>query len=194
MSKGMISFTAFVRRASLSCCIVPVVYMSIWLHCRVSDDFDCSVFTALMPILWHATDAWISEIRHHRHWQGVLEHMCGSKLSALAFKLPEHGTVIGGTMSLQGHNITLACFHGINFRSKSWALFTMDEPYICFATEAADVIDGQLLKLFDSFLLPQIVVPWFCLHFGFTVILSSILLSNFFSLSVCFSETGLILV
>jgi len=88
-------------------------------------------------------DTWISEIRHHRHWQRVLEHMCGSKLSALAYKLPEHGTVMGGTMSLQGHNITLACFHGINFRSKSWALFTMDEPYICFATEAADVIDGQ---------------------------------------------------
>ena len=95
-----------------------------------------------------ADNTWISEIRHHRHWQHVLEHMCGSKLSALSYKLPEHGTVMGGTMSLQGHNITLACFHGINFRSKSWALFTMDEPYICFATEAADVIDGQSVKHF----------------------------------------------
>jgi len=94
-------------------------------------------------VLWCVADAWISEIRHHRHWQHVLEHMCGCKLSALACKLPEHGTVMGGTMSLQGHNITLACFHGINFRSKSWALFTMDEPYICFATEAADVVDGR---------------------------------------------------
>lgn len=109
-------------------------------------------------LLWCVADAWISEIRHHRHWQHVLEHMCGSKLSALACKLPEHGTVMGGTMSLQGHNITLACFHGINFRSKSWALFTMDEPYICFATEAADVIDGQRLQLFCCFTLLEIVV------------------------------------
>ena len=96
----------------------------------------------------HRADTWISEIRHHRHWQHVLEHICGSKLSALACKLPEHGTVMGGTMSLLGNNITLACFHGINFRSKSWALFTMDEPYICFATEAADVIDGQSLLVY----------------------------------------------
>ena len=132
-------------------------YLLSYDYCCVLDYYACRVLTEL--ILWHATDAWISEIRHHRHWQGVLEHMCGSKLSALAFKLPEHGTVIGGTMSLQGHNITLACFHGINFRSKSWALFTMDEPYICFATEAADVIDGQLLKFFDSFMLLQIVIP-----------------------------------
>ena len=96
----------------------------------------------------HRADTWISEIRHHRYWQHVLEHICGSKLSALACKLPEHGTVMGGTMSLLGNNITLACFHGINFRSKSWALFTMDEPYICFATEAADVIDGQSLLVY----------------------------------------------
>lgn len=68
--------------------------------------------------------------------------MVGSRMAMLGCILPDHGTVIGGTMSLQGHNIALACFHGINFRSKSWAVFNMDEPYICFATEAADVIEG----------------------------------------------------
>jgi len=55
--------------------------------------------------------------------------------------LPDSGTVIGGAITLQGKNISLACFHGINFRSKSWALFTMNDPFISFATEAADVID-----------------------------------------------------
>jgi len=86
-------------------------------------------------------DSWISEIRHHRHWQRVLEHMCGTKLSMFKSTLPDRGTLIGGMISLQGKNISLACFHGINFRSKSWALFTMNDPYISFATEAADVVE-----------------------------------------------------
>ena len=60
----------------------------------------------------------------------------------LNFTLPDHGAILGGTMVLHGNNLTLACFHGINFRSKSWALFTMDEPDICFATESQDVLDG----------------------------------------------------
>ena len=41
-------------------------------------------------------------------------------------------------MSLHGNNLTLACYHGINFRSKSWALFTLAEPNICFATGAQE--------------------------------------------------------
>ena len=119
---------------------VTLIVLKVLLNTNQPTSIECIWCTCL---LCYVADAWISEIRHHRHWQHVLEHMCGSQLSALACKLPEHGTVMGGTMSLQGRNITLACFHGINFRSKSWALFTMDEPYICFATEAADVIDGQ---------------------------------------------------
>lgn len=49
------------------------------------------------------------------------------------------GTVLGGTMELQGAHISLGCFHGINFKSKSWALFSLKDTFISFATEAQQV-------------------------------------------------------
>ena len=55
-------------------------------------------------------------------------------------RLPQHGIILGGSAALHGNDLSLACFHGINFRSKSWALFTMTEPYICFSTEAQDIV------------------------------------------------------
>lgn len=91
------------------------------------------------PSLSSSTASWISEIKHHRHWQPVLEHIAGCKFSNLTFTLPQTGTILGGTISLHGKNLTLACFHGINFRCKSWALFTMEEPIISFSTESQDI-------------------------------------------------------
>ena len=84
-------------------------------------------------------------MRHHRHWQPVMEHIAGCELSCLSFTLPPRGTVLGGSVSLQGGNLTLACFHGINFRAKSWALFSMDDPVICFTTEAVQGIENSEL-------------------------------------------------
>jgi hypothetical protein len=93
----------------------------------------------------HIAASWLSEIRHHRHWQRVLDRVSGCKLSMLTFTLPSHRSTVGGSMSLRGSNLSLACFHGINFRSKSWGLFTMDEPYITFITEAQEVVaDGKI--------------------------------------------------
>lgn len=70
--------------------------------------------------------------RHHRHWQRALglTPECG-------------GTILGGTLDLHGNNISLACFHGINFKSKSWALFSLKEPYISFSTEAQQVPSSE---------------------------------------------------
>ncbi|GFR30030.1 transmembrane protein KIAA1109 [Trichonephila clavata] len=64
----------------------------------------------------------------------------------MASALPDMGTILGGTMDLHGYNISLACFHGINFRSKAWAIFSMRKPTISFATEAQDVVkdDGSI--------------------------------------------------
>ncbi|XP_053399583.1 bridge-like lipid transfer protein family member 1 isoform X2 [Mercenaria mercenaria] len=83
----------------------------------------------------------LSELRHHRHWQKALGNITGCRFSMLPAMLPKEGMILGGTLTLRGNNLTLGCFHGINFRSKSWALFTMNEPYICFATEAQKTID-----------------------------------------------------
>ncbi|XP_063234537.1 bridge-like lipid transfer protein family member 1 isoform X2 [Bacillus rossius redtenbacheri] len=85
-----------------------------------------------------------SDARHHRHWQRVLSLVAGVHLSTLSFPLPVSGTVLGGTMELHGNNISLACFHGINFKSKSWALFSLKEPCISFATEAQEVPSGEV--------------------------------------------------
>lgn len=79
------------------------------------------------------------EASHHRHWQKALKRAMGMSVSSLKNPLPKNGIVLGGTMELHGRNISLACFHGINFKSKSWALFSLREPCINFATEAQQV-------------------------------------------------------
>lgn len=81
----------------------------------------------------------IQDPNHHRHWQTVLSLIAGFKLSTFKIPLPASGTVLGGTMELHGKNISLACFHGINFKAKSWALFSLKEPCISFATEAQEI-------------------------------------------------------
>lgn len=76
---------------------------------------------------------------HHRHWQKVLAQVAGLQLNTMMAPLPPFGTVLGGTMELHGNNISLACFHGINFKSKSWALFSLRKPCITFNTEAQEI-------------------------------------------------------
>lgn len=53
-------------------------------------------------------------------------------------------------MELHGTNISLACFHGNSFKSKSWALFSLKDPCISFATEAQQVAsdDGKIIIIF----------------------------------------------
>lgn len=81
----------------------------------------------------------INDARHHRHWQKVLSQVAGLQLSTMHIPLPTFGTVLGGTMELRGNNISLACFHGINFKTKSWALFSLKEPCINFNTESQEI-------------------------------------------------------
>lgn len=80
-----------------------------------------------------------NDARHHRHWQRVLAQIAGLQLNTMHVPLPNYGTVLGGTMELHGNNISLACFHGINFKSKSWALFSLREPSINFNTESQEI-------------------------------------------------------
>ncbi|XP_059220163.1 bridge-like lipid transfer protein family member 1 isoform X4 [Stomoxys calcitrans] len=77
-----------------------------------------------------------TDARHHRHWQKPLEIVAGLVVPTLVTRLPRNGNVLGGSVKLHGNNISLACFHGINFKSKSWALFSLKSPFINFTTEA----------------------------------------------------------
>jgi hypothetical protein len=99
------------------------------------------VFLTANSHIW--TSSALQDARHHRHWQRVLCQVGGLHLSTLSFPLPMSGTVLGGTMELHGNNISLACFHGINFKSKSWALFSLKEPCISFATEAQEIPSAE---------------------------------------------------
>ncbi|OTF78737.1 hypothetical protein BLA29_002988 [Euroglyphus maynei] len=63
----------------------------------------------------------------HRYWRKAMQLLLNRKTS---------DALLGGSIEVQAHNISLACFHGINFRSKSWAVFCLKEPSITFETEA----------------------------------------------------------
>ncbi|XP_030565020.1 transmembrane protein KIAA1109 homolog isoform X2 [Drosophila novamexicana] len=84
-----------------------------------------------------------TDARHHRHWQKPLAQAIGLVVPSLVTRLPRHGNVLGGTVELRGQNISLACFHGINFKSKAWALFSLKSPSINFATEARQIEDSS---------------------------------------------------
>lgn len=89
---------------------------------------------------------------HHRHWPGVLKVIAGCHISLFQMPLPEDAVQLGGSMSLHGNHMTLACFHGPNFRSKSWALFHLEEPNIAFWTEAQKIWeDGETKCSFQGF-------------------------------------------
>ncbi|XP_077984720.1 bridge-like lipid transfer protein family member 1 [Glandiceps talaboti] len=89
----------------------------------------------------------IEERKHHRHWPGVASLISKVRLVKLLPSYPDNPVILGGHVSLRGNHASLACFHGVNFRSKSWALFTMREPEILYETEAQDILseDGESL-------------------------------------------------
>lgn len=72
------------------------------------------------------TDSITKEIRYHRHWQTVL-----SMIRSFRYD-------VNGTLTLQGNNLSLACFDGSSFQAKNWVIFTLDEPTISFDTNPRD--------------------------------------------------------
>lgn len=101
---------------------------------------------------------------HHRHWPGVLKVIAGCHISLFQMPLPEDAVQLGGSMSLHGNHMTLACFHGPNFRSKSWALFHLEEPNITFWTEAQKIWeDGEMKSNF--YWVTLLLIFFYDLHF-----------------------------
>jgi len=48
--------------------------------------------------------------------------------------ITEKNISLSGRLDLHGSYVSLACFHGPNFRSQNWALFTFREPDVSFST------------------------------------------------------------
>ena len=57
----------------------------------------------------------------------------------LSFPASEKGTVVGGSLELTGSEVLLACFHGLNFRSQTWALFSISQPCATFSSKVGSV-------------------------------------------------------
>jgi hypothetical protein len=55
----------------------------------------------------------------------------------------------GGELMLQGHNLTLVVFHGLNFKSRQWALFSLNEPQINFVTDRGETNDSKCILPID---------------------------------------------
>jgi hypothetical protein len=50
----------------------------------------------------------------------------------------------GGEIMLQGHNLTVIVFHGLNFKSRQWAVFSLNEPQINFVTDRGEDGDSMI--------------------------------------------------
>lgn len=93
--------------------------------------------TALLPwdnIYFALSDETSSE---SNHWQTIFKwcsQVFGGQTSSSC-----QGLQLGGQITLQGKKAVVTCFHGLNFRSSSWALFTLREPHIQFETNAFEL-------------------------------------------------------
>lgn len=65
--------------------------------------------------------------------------------------IKKHIGMNGGEIMLQGHNLTVVVFHGINFKSRQWALFSLNEPQISFITDRGEDGDSMLFQLLTKF-------------------------------------------
>lgn len=109
-------------------------------------DFKSQNLSSLLTL-----DSPFPQVSHHRHWQSALRKISGMKIYTLPFQLPETGSMLGGMLELHGKHISLACFHGINFKSKSWALFSLKDPSISFVSDAqVGKYITQFLKVYGS--------------------------------------------
>uniref|UniRef100_H2YW79 Bridge-like lipid transfer protein family member 1 C-terminal domain-containing protein n=1 Tax=Ciona savignyi TaxID=51511 RepID=H2YW79_CIOSA len=74
---------------------------------------------------------------HRRHWPPVYIAISDTFRALGVATNPQF--LLGGSMCLHGNELRVVCFHGSNFRSKSWVLFNILEPNIVFSTEVQQI-------------------------------------------------------
>lgn len=89
---------------------------------------------------------------HRRHWppvfKAISEALSKSDLEKSGMHLYNKSLLLGGSAYLHGDGLIVVCFHGANFRSKSWALFNILQPNIEFSTEVQEIKGESSLSLF----------------------------------------------
>ena len=56
----------------------------------------------------------------------------------------------GGEIILQGENLTLAVFHGLNFKSRQWALFSLSQLQVNFVTDLGEASESRSREPMDD--------------------------------------------
>ena len=64
----------------------------------------------------------------------ILNGVYGIECRNITTQLPDKNITLGGKLCLRGNFVSLTCFHGVNFRSQNWGLFTLRGPCIQFTT------------------------------------------------------------
>lgn len=86
----------------------------------------------------------------YQHWVELLNGLYGKSLNNITARLPDKNIVLGGTLGLHGNFVSIACFHGSNFRSQNWGLFTIREPCLQFVSETRVVEKSCQVMRADS--------------------------------------------
>lgn len=73
-------------------------------------------------------------------------------------QLRNKSLLLGGSAYLHGDGLIVVCFHGSNFRSKSWALFNILQPNIEFSTEVQEIKGDTSIRLVVDCCLSDCVV------------------------------------
>lgn len=79
----------------------------------------------------------------------ILNGIYGVKFRNMVSAMPDKNIALGGKLCLRGNFVSLTCFHGVNFRSQNWGLFTLRGPCIEFTThnkafeKSCQVMRGQ---------------------------------------------------
>nr|XP_039251251.1 transmembrane protein KIAA1109-like isoform X2 [Styela clava] len=80
---------------------------------------------------------------HRRHWppvfRAIANTIADSGLLGSRKQLDNRSFLLGGSACLHGDALIVVCFHGANFRSRSWVLFNILQPNIVFSTEVQEI-------------------------------------------------------
>lgn len=96
--------------------------------------FDLFIFYFIFLYISYIFCLFFSVLKY-QHWIELLNALYGLQLNNFPARIPDKNVVLGGRLSLSGNFASLACFHGTNFRTQNWGLFTVREPALQFTSE-----------------------------------------------------------
>ena len=118
-----------------------------------------SITSDVLQMITKLTEFIDKQIRHTNEFLASIQHDLSDGVKATK-KIPaiktsaekskqdanivkRHIGMNGGEIILQGQNLTLAVFHGLNFKSRQWALFSLNQIQINFVTDLGEASESR---------------------------------------------------